>query len=238
VDGYSRDGTIDLVKGFFPNALIIYDDGTRATARQKGIEAVETEWFAFVDSDVVLKENWFDHIKSLIGKDVGGVQGTELPIFARNLEEVNNAVIEIKRRFHFPERKTIFPFRAFMGDTLIRTRAVKGIRIPPGFHIYEDNYIQRRIERKGFKWRVTDEKVALHYGRPYQKLDLISAGTLGYLEDYLTTKKVVLATMLSFPKAIAVSLFKMNPRFFTFIVWRQLLTLVGVLKGVILRFAE
>lgn len=238
VDGYSTDETVNFVKKVFPDALIIYDDGTRATARQKGIEAVETEWFAFIDSDVVLRENWFSHVKSLMGKDVGGVQGAEVSIHERTLDELKDALAEIKRRFHFPEQKTIFPRRAFTGDTLIRTQAVKGIRIPPSLHVYEDRYIQRYVQEQGFEWRVTDEKVALHYGKPYQKLDLISAGTLGYLEGYLTVRRSVLSTIVSFPKGILVSLFKGNLHFFAFVVWRQFLTFVGVLKGVVLRFTK
>lgn len=111
VDGYSEDGTVNLVKKIFPDALIIYDDGTRATARQKGIEAVETEWFAFIDSDVVLKENWFKCMKSLIGNDVGGVQGAQLSVHKRIMVESARAahvkIVERKlkaktwnRRFH------------------------------------------------------------------------------------------------------------------------------------------
>jgi glycosyltransferase involved in cell wall biosynthesis len=51
IDNYSVDGTVDILRRFddkYHNVLIIQDGGTRATARQKGITNVETEWFMFV----------------------------------------------------------------------------------------------------------------------------------------------------------------------------------------------
>lgn len=60
VDGGSTDGTIEYLKKF-PNVVIIDDSkGCRATARQIGIDMVETDWFLFVDSDVILSRNWFN----------------------------------------------------------------------------------------------------------------------------------------------------------------------------------
>ena len=55
VDGYSTDRTLQIIDGFdkkYHNVKVILDKGNRATARQKGIAAVETDWFLFVDSDV------------------------------------------------------------------------------------------------------------------------------------------------------------------------------------------
>ncbi|MDI6807348.1 MAG: glycosyltransferase family A protein, partial [Candidatus Aenigmarchaeota archaeon] len=57
VDGLSTDNTLSILHNYgkkYRNVKILADKGTRATARQKGIESIETEWFMFVDSDVVL----------------------------------------------------------------------------------------------------------------------------------------------------------------------------------------
>ncbi|MDI6905191.1 MAG: glycosyltransferase family A protein [Candidatus Bathyarchaeia archaeon] len=54
VDGYSKDNTLKILQEFnkkYKNIKVFLDNGNRATARQKGIREVETEWFAFVDSD-------------------------------------------------------------------------------------------------------------------------------------------------------------------------------------------
>jgi glycosyltransferase involved in cell wall biosynthesis len=60
VDGYSTDKTLQIVREFqekHGNVLVIHDRGTRATARQKGIDNVKTEWFLFVDSDAMVQES-------------------------------------------------------------------------------------------------------------------------------------------------------------------------------------
>jgi glycosyltransferase involved in cell wall biosynthesis len=229
VDGYSSDNTLQILKEY-PKVLIVFDDGTRATARQKGIKMIETEWFMFLDSDVVLKKGWFDIVTSLIQPHIGGVQGRELPIF-EELDEIADAIATLKRRFGFPVKKTIFGWRAFMGDTLIRTEAVKDIRIPPWLHVYEDNYIQRYIVKRGFKWVETKEHVCLHHGRPYQKQGLILAGIYGYLEGYLTFKKTLFSTLVCIPKAIIVTLYTKKMKYLKFIIYRQFLTFIGVMKA-------
>ena len=61
VDGGSTDGTLELVRTY-PNVEVIDDThGTRATARQRGIEAVKTQWHIHVDSDVMLSKGWFQN---------------------------------------------------------------------------------------------------------------------------------------------------------------------------------
>ena len=62
VDGYSKDRTIKILKEFkdkYNNVKILFDNGNRATARQKGINNVTADWFMFVDSDVVLCSDWY-----------------------------------------------------------------------------------------------------------------------------------------------------------------------------------
>ena len=81
VDGYSTDKTVEIVRQFqkeHGNVLLLQDKGTRATARQKGIDNVETEWFMFVDSDAVLCSDWFRKAEKYMGQDVGAVWGIEV----------------------------------------------------------------------------------------------------------------------------------------------------------------
>lgn len=62
VDGYSTDRTLEILERFnrtYHNVEVTMDKGTRATAREKGIRQVSTEWFVFVDSDVVLCHDWY-----------------------------------------------------------------------------------------------------------------------------------------------------------------------------------
>jgi len=77
VDGYSTDGTIDVVKEFFKDKVIVLK--TRAPlggARYLGMRAVDTEWFAFIDSDVEILPGWFKTaLKYMEIPRIYGVQG-------------------------------------------------------------------------------------------------------------------------------------------------------------------
>jgi len=48
IDGFSKDNTVKILEEFnekYGNLRLIRDGGTRARAREIGIENVETEWF-------------------------------------------------------------------------------------------------------------------------------------------------------------------------------------------------
>ena len=81
VDGGSTDRTLEILNQFnskYGNVKIIHDKGTRATARQKGIENVNAEWFIFIDSDVVLCRDWYRKAMQHIDENVGAVWGIEV----------------------------------------------------------------------------------------------------------------------------------------------------------------
>src|SRR4030066_2255452 len=62
VDGYSTERTLEILTRYnqkHSNVKVCFDRGTRATAREKGIQQVTREWFMFVDSDVVVCKNWY-----------------------------------------------------------------------------------------------------------------------------------------------------------------------------------
>src|SRR3972149_8788416 len=81
VDGYSTDGTIQIVNEFkekHGNVVLIQDRGTRGNARQLALDKVETEWFMFVDSDVILCDGWFAKAAILVKENVGAIWGIEI----------------------------------------------------------------------------------------------------------------------------------------------------------------
>src|SRR5512136_2765207 len=81
VDNNSVDNTMDILRRFderYHNVIILHDSGNRATARQKGIAKVGTEWFMFVDSDVILCKDWYRKALSYVNSDVGSVWGIEV----------------------------------------------------------------------------------------------------------------------------------------------------------------
>lgn len=157
VDGGSTDRTLEILgqfNGKYGNVKVIPDKGTRATARQKGIENVKTPWFIFVDSDVVLCRNWHEKAMQHVDPDVGAVWGIEVWSTIRN-----SGILKL---FLLVTRK-IFELRGGTHDTLIRTDAVKGIHIPGELHVFEDAYIKDWITNKGYRVIAAYDPYCIHY---------------------------------------------------------------------------
>jgi glycosyltransferase involved in cell wall biosynthesis len=136
VDGFSTDATASIVKEFqekYGNVKFVQEKGTRGKARQTAIQLVKTEWFMFVDSDVVLSKNW----SVLKGAKI-------LKLFER---------MTLK----------IFEQRGGTHDILIRRKTVEDIQIPVHLHTYEDGFIKSWIERKGFKVLGVYEPYCIHF---------------------------------------------------------------------------
>src|SRR5256885_15434312 len=54
--------------------------------------------------------------------------------------------------------------RAFTGDTLVRTKAVQGIRMP-NIPVWEDEYIRMWVQKNGYRWLRTPKVVCDHLRR-------------------------------------------------------------------------
>ncbi|MEM3190244.1 MAG: glycosyltransferase [Candidatus Bathyarchaeia archaeon] len=159
VDGYSIDSTIEILRKFqqkYGNVEIIRTHGTRGYARQIAIKHVETEWFMFVDSDVVLCKNWFKKALRLIREDVGAIWGME--VWSTFLRE-RRSILELFMRVNMK----VFEQRGGTHDILIRKDALKGIKIPWQLHTYEDAYIKDWIVRSGFRVIPTYDPYCIHY---------------------------------------------------------------------------
>lgn len=157
VDGYSVDKTLDILRTYnerHNNVKIIFDNGTRASARQKGIENVQTEWFMFIDSDVVLCRDWYQKATKYVKANVGAVWGIEVWSTIKNPATLRLfLVITLK----------IFEVRGGTHDTLIRTELVKDIHIPSGLHVFEDAYIKDWIIKKGYRVVACYDPFCIHF---------------------------------------------------------------------------
>lgn len=157
VDGYSTDRTIKILEEFqerYGNVIVIQVNGTRGFARQLALEKVETDWFMFVDSDVILCDGWFAKAKELIDDDVGAVWGIEIWSVLKNSK--------ILKLFEQITMK-IFEKRGGTHDLLVRHKAVENIRIPHYLHTYEDSYIKAHICNKGYKVIPAYEPYCIHF---------------------------------------------------------------------------
>ena len=157
VDGYSTDNTLQILEEFqerHGNVVLVQDRGTRGSARQVAINKVRTDWFMFVDSDVVLSRNWFAEAINLMRSDVGAIWGIEIW-----------SVLRGARVLGLFERVTlkIFEKRGALHDLLVRRKAIDGIAVPYNLHTYEDAYIKSWICGKGYKVIGVYEPYCLHF---------------------------------------------------------------------------
>jgi glycosyltransferase involved in cell wall biosynthesis len=202
VDGGSKDGTLEFLKSF-PDIVVIDDSkGSRASARQKGIEAVRTEWHLHVDSDVILCKGWFDEASKLIADDVGAIWGVAVPIEKHSF----NIAYAMSKFYRMPIAdmlvKQMRSERCMTHDTLIRTETVRDIHIPKDLHIWEDDYIGRWIIRRKYRFLKTKNPYCLHN---LCERGIQSAILNGYLmRKYHVWKfrKVLMRFALVIPKAL------------------------------------
>jgi glycosyltransferase involved in cell wall biosynthesis len=136
------------------NVDIIFDNGTRASARQKGIMAVQTDWFMFIDSDVVLCCDWFQKAVKQLDSHVGAVWGIEVWSTLKNPKMLKLFLIITRK---------IFEIRGGTHDTLIQTFLVKDIQIPKELHVFEDAYIKDHITKKGYKVLACYDPFCIHF---------------------------------------------------------------------------
>jgi hypothetical protein len=157
-----------------------------ARARQKLIERVDTEWFAFVDDDVRLRSDWWTTVTGMIGPNVGGVEGLWSYLAGdKRVDDYTRAMAQLSRLLRRESWRDRID-RAFTGDTLVRTEAVKNIRMP-NIPLWEDEYIRRWVEKSGFKWLRTAEVVCDHL-RSYNLKQSNSTGKYGYYLGQLSVK--------------------------------------------------
>ncbi|MDR2707466.1 MAG: glycosyltransferase family 2 protein [Nitrososphaerota archaeon] len=157
IDGYSTDNTLSIIETYNQkhcNIKIIFEHGTRASARQKGIKNVQTEWFMFLDSDVILCQDWFKKAAKNIEPHIGAIWGIEVWSTLKNPKTLKLFLIITHK---------IFEIRGGTHDTLIRSRLVKDIKIPGKLHVFEDTYIKDHISKKGYTILACYDPFCIHY---------------------------------------------------------------------------
>ena len=204
-----------------------------AKARQELMERVDTDWFAFVDDDVMLRANWWKTVTGMIGPEVGAVEGLwsyleadkNVDDYMRSMDRLGNLL----KRESWRDRID----RAFTGDTLVRANAVKGIHMP-NLPVWEDEYIRMHVENQGYKWLRTQGVVCDHL-RKYNLRPSYHVGLYGYYLGKLTLKGQ-LRRLAQLPVKVLFSLaYTGNIHAGSFAIEKDFMILKGAIHGYVRR---
>lgn len=167
--------------------------GSLGKIREFAISLVDCPFFLFVDDDCVLRSNFME-ITKYMKDDVGGVEGLDYIMNPKR-----QLFIETMNGLPFGENS--FTQRAFTGDTLIRTEAVADIHIPIWVRAFEDEYIRRHVESKGYRWiKAANRYYCDHYDFKGPFIGYFAAACAKKL-GYLTNKQSLINLIKVFPQA-------------------------------------
>jgi len=128
--------------------VIVETSTPLAKARQRAIRRVTTDWFVFVDDDIILPDDWWVLCSQYMWHDVGAIQGTAIP---------HGLGKQYDKRFadYFDtlpiDRELNGNSRMFTHNTLIRTEAVRDWNPPADLEAYEDYHMMRHMMDNGYK---------------------------------------------------------------------------------------
>lgn len=146
----------DFTKYIPVNKIIFSTAKGLANSRNELMSKVEAEWFIFLDDDVEINEDWWNQIsKHMNDKRVGAANG---------LGYSDSWILKILRDFLFVVRGTKEQ-RGFTSNTLIRTKAIKGIRLERKGRL-EDAELQDKICNNGYMWVHDPKAVCRHLKSP------------------------------------------------------------------------
>ncbi|MGQ9721540.1 MAG: glycosyltransferase family A protein [Candidatus Jordarchaeum sp.] len=124
------------------NKLIIIEGGALSTARKKAYEMVSTEWFVFLDDDILIGKDWWKTMTSHIDDDTGAIGG----------------MIAQMHPHLGPYTETVWMFRnpsklgnPGINNCLMRKEVLKGYN-PPKIFWGEDQVLYQYVTKK-WKWK-------------------------------------------------------------------------------------
>lgn len=149
VDRSSSDGTIDSVLEVFPEAKIVKSKENLGRARKVGIDHVDTPFFMFVDSDVLLLKGSYKNINGLMKNGVGAVS-----CFAKDNGEFTQEIAYYQPNPHIVVSSTenMDSQRGWAYAVLIRRQAVENWAPNKYLCAGEDHQLLRHVVGQGYLW--------------------------------------------------------------------------------------
>jgi glycosyltransferase involved in cell wall biosynthesis len=139
IDNLSDDGTAKIARSKAAenewNPLIKQQKCSLPQARQIAAQLVQSSWFLFLDDDVRVSREYLKQLLQCVAPAIGAVQGRKSSSTEKPWEWWHRRV-----------------YRGGTHATLVRTDALRGLSIPEGVKVLEDEYIRRYIESSGYIW--------------------------------------------------------------------------------------
>lgn len=192
LDGFSTDKTLDIINGYKDkfNIKIIQTKSALGKSREIGIKNVDSEWFAFIDSDVILRHGWFREVNDFIlDSKVGAVESNFIHHYPADIPKFPafNNVVNQRR----------VDTRGYTIATLIKTRSVEDIVIPPDLMIYEDEFIKKWVEKKGYAWLKVVSPIVDHYPNPNHFRDAYLTGIYSIRYKLFPARSIIFSSLVS-----------------------------------------
>jgi glycosyltransferase involved in cell wall biosynthesis len=146
VVGESKDNTLETANRI---ADIVLKDENKGIgyARSLGLEKVETEYYASIDSDVILSKDWYSWCNNAIQKPhVAACEGYPRPLGA------------YYAKLQQPLLKQGY---CSLGNTMLKTNVIREVEIPLVAY-GEDYLLKERLESSGYNWLVNPDLVSIH----------------------------------------------------------------------------
>jgi glycosyltransferase involved in cell wall biosynthesis len=197
IDDHSKDETLDVLREF--DVSILDGTGSLGKAREIGIRNVKTEWFYFIDDDNLIPPKFHEKMCRYVDEKTGMIFPNAIIPFDNYMVRYEAMMRKFRKVLGLKE---IVETRGYTGATLVRTKALEGIEIPP-IARQEDKYIKNYCENRGWSVKYVSNIIVLHFHR-----DLPSYKTQ-YLEGYglaklkaISQKRMLLSWLLVYPKSL------------------------------------
>ena len=223
----TKDGTLPEGLEHIPtNNLIIDTSKPLGWARQRAIQKVTTEWFAFIDDDVKIDPNWFNLLIPYTHRPgIGAVQGT---LLVKGLGDAFDEAINSTQKNDIEERRKPDSV-GHTHNTLIKTELVKNwLPSRDDLNAFEDYEITQHIIGQEYRWLVIPTESAHYWSWSKLAKNAIWANKW-WKRVFSPTRKQILKRIRGFIKMSFRHLRKRGVRVFVYYVWFRFFCVWGLL---------
>lgn len=241
LDRFSGDSTVQVVRQHFPDAKVILTNDELARARELGIKHVSTDFFIFVDDDIVLPKGWFQRLWKNVDSRTGAIHAHAVPAIRLPYEEKWGKWQEewsesmgkpVKRGNVEVNDKNMDRFLGYTHNTIVRTDLCRDWRPPATLSVFEDQVLLWHVVRKGYKWKIVREISVQHYSygnltEHLRKVRWRIAGGRVIGVHAFSLKQLIIHSLKRSAKGLKASMDQRDPRILAYVLLLNLAQVDG-----------